>query len=533
MSKKKAATTMRLKDFHGGSIPSDLPLPSAPGLSARPTQERSTTSIPSRSRQMAPSHASTSPLPAPPRMIGRHFDEDERTPFDAPPQRPSAPPASGAWAARKDQSNPATCPPNPVSSPTVWSPSKVAQASAVEKVISGRWLSNSNSKSDAPAPPVSPPVDSVKPRSDAWIPPVSDSLRSDIKLSEPIKSSKADVWSPPISDSIRSNLNISEPTEEINPLIRAHGSGFERPVARSGVIGENRVLKSPVNINQETRSGETKAGLEEFHPFRQGFLNRWENNQEMRPKSVGSRSAVDFEGKEIGRPVSHEGRFGEERPKLRLLPRSRPVEASGEGKMVILEGGEEGGEGSERPRLNLKPRSQIGGNPTDENKRQSVFGGARPRELVLKDRGVDQVPQEPEKILPSSQPNSATLEPTQFKPTEKRSENPQRNTRNPNPNPNPNTNPNSSQRTNWRAPHQQQPSRPEPDSWRKPEPPAKQEAPRVGKGASALELAQAFSKPGNEIPVLRNEKPALFSRLLGGEREAYNNRAPHQQINGY
>lgn len=32
MSKKKAASTMSLKDFHGGSIPSDLPLPSAPGL---------------------------------------------------------------------------------------------------------------------------------------------------------------------------------------------------------------------------------------------------------------------------------------------------------------------------------------------------------------------------------------------------------------------------------------------------------------------------------------------------------------------
>lgn len=34
MSKKKAfgGSTMTLKDFHGGSIPSDLPLPSAPGV---------------------------------------------------------------------------------------------------------------------------------------------------------------------------------------------------------------------------------------------------------------------------------------------------------------------------------------------------------------------------------------------------------------------------------------------------------------------------------------------------------------------
>jgi len=34
MSKKKAfsGNTMTLKDFHGGSIPSDIPLPSAPGV---------------------------------------------------------------------------------------------------------------------------------------------------------------------------------------------------------------------------------------------------------------------------------------------------------------------------------------------------------------------------------------------------------------------------------------------------------------------------------------------------------------------
>ena len=33
MSKKKVSgNTMTLKDFHGGSIPSDLPLPSAPGV---------------------------------------------------------------------------------------------------------------------------------------------------------------------------------------------------------------------------------------------------------------------------------------------------------------------------------------------------------------------------------------------------------------------------------------------------------------------------------------------------------------------
>ncbi|KAK6124002.1 hypothetical protein DH2020_042250 [Rehmannia glutinosa] len=58
MSKKKA--TMTLKDFHGGSIPSDLRLPSAPGVTVRPDR-------PGFDRQMS---------------WGRNFDEDERKPLD-------------------------------------------------------------------------------------------------------------------------------------------------------------------------------------------------------------------------------------------------------------------------------------------------------------------------------------------------------------------------------------------------------------------------------------------------------------------
>jgi hypothetical protein len=48
---------------------------------------------------------------------------------------------------------------------------------------------------------------------------------------------------------------------------------------------------------------------------------------------------------------------------------------------------------AERPKLNLKPRSQPAEPGVDldssGNVRQTVFGGARPRELVLKERGVD------------------------------------------------------------------------------------------------------------------------------------------------
>lgn len=94
---------------------------------------------------------------------------------------------------------------------------------------------------------------------------------------------------------------------------------------------------------------------------------------------------------------------------------------------------------------------------------------------------------------------------------------------------------------NRRASHQnqhQQPTRPEPDTWRKPEP-VKQEdvsVSRPGKGASALELAEAFSKrvsDGKRDSVSRNPNPVVFSRLIGGERQLYKGPPPHQQINGY
>ncbi|GLJ32103.1 hypothetical protein SUGI_0646460 [Cryptomeria japonica] len=105
MSKKKAfsGSTMTLKDFHGGSIPSDLPLPSAPGTVVK---------VPERERQNAGSswggpanrgfsagirqgfgnnpqrgfEEKVSYLPNS-ANIGRNFDEDERKPLDGFPRR--------------------------------------------------------------------------------------------------------------------------------------------------------------------------------------------------------------------------------------------------------------------------------------------------------------------------------------------------------------------------------------------------------------------------------------------------------------
>ncbi|KAK4399002.1 hypothetical protein Sango_1375700 [Sesamum angolense] len=94
MSKKKA--TMTLKDFHGGSIPSDLPLPSAPGVTVRPVdrggfdrQGSWGNSMGRSDHRLRPASAGSSrnldektPFLSHSSHIGRNFDEDERKPLD-------------------------------------------------------------------------------------------------------------------------------------------------------------------------------------------------------------------------------------------------------------------------------------------------------------------------------------------------------------------------------------------------------------------------------------------------------------------
>uniref|UniRef100_A0A804MRP0 Uncharacterized protein n=1 Tax=Zea mays TaxID=4577 RepID=A0A804MRP0_MAIZE len=314
MSKKKAVTTMTLKDFHGGSIPSELPLPSAPGVTPRPADRTVASASPVAAAVARPRVPVASPAAAAaaaampsfltnPSRIGRHFDEDERTPFEpTTPRRPAPSPTSfapapvvaptrsgpgNAWGPKKEASSA----PSPVghapasAGDQIWSATRIAQASAVEKVISGRWH---------PPKPTSPPA--------------------------------------PVSVPV-----------------------LETPVA-------------PPEIE--------------------------------RPRSVGVReldSGVE-RGAAPVRPASHEGRIGEgragevpERPKLKLLPRSKPIEDPEqrptyvEAKQVQVTAGlmkaednhdlhqnaratETGVLGAdaesrvaERPRLNLKPRSYVTG----------------------------------------------------------------------------------------------------------------------------------------------------------------------------
>uniref|UniRef100_A0A0E0LLW7 Uncharacterized protein n=1 Tax=Oryza punctata TaxID=4537 RepID=A0A0E0LLW7_ORYPU len=90
--------------------------------------------------------------------------------------------------------------------------------------------------------------------------------------------------------------------------------------------------------------------------------------------------------------------------------------------------------------------------------------------------------------------------------------------------------------------------RPEPETWRKPVEPPKPEvaAPRFGKGASALELAQAFSKsmsdtvpqsrltsaPSPKVPQSPGARDQVgFSRLT--DNRALHSSPSQRKINGY
>uniref|UniRef100_A0ACD5ULS4 Uncharacterized protein n=1 Tax=Avena sativa TaxID=4498 RepID=A0ACD5ULS4_AVESA len=569
MSKKKAVTTMTLKDFHGGSIPSELPLPSAPGISARPMDRPTAAPSPSsaasaRPRTPAASSAATAAATIPsfltnPSRIGRHFDEDERTPFEpaaprrpapSPPSFPSAPavgPArsgtGNAWGAKREVA-PAAAPAAPAANGgQIWSATRIAQASAVEKVISGRWNS---SKPSSPTTPVSAPV-----------------LETQV--------------APPEMERPRS------------VGAREFDGVMERP-GLVGVRGPDRGMDRPRLVVVRDLDGAME-----------------------RPRSVGVRGLdVALEnGMEPVRPASHEGRVAEvktgevpERPKLKLLPRSKPIEPPAPSPTYVEEkqvqplpviasimqveavhdvypnviSAKTGVAGADienratvdRPRLNLKPRSNAVGQSGESavKERPSLFGGARPREQVLRERGVDALASDLEKTSPVGRSKN------EFAKVEQKVEAIATNPSGEKADsfPSGHRGPRNADRKDYRRdtdradayrparrednrkvardveklPEQQ---RPEPESWRKPVEPPKPEvtAPLFGKAATALELAQAFSKSmSDNVPQSRltslpsprvppspgsRDHQVGFSRLT--DNGALHSGSSQRKINGY
>ncbi|KAL3345485.1 hypothetical protein AABB24_024448 [Solanum stoloniferum] len=636
MAKKKA--TMTLKDFHGGSIPSDLPLPSAPGVMIRPSDRGGFDRQASWGNPMGrPEHRlrpgsagatrtfdEKTPFLSHNAPIGRNFDEDERKPLDGSsgPRRTvsdesiralpssvepkaeysvtgmvgsgqvSAPPSQNprgaaswfnestsmgastkgsvggsgrsvssrnvsassaqvvggsypnAWGLRKEVASAKESVSAPWSAPDA--ESKLAHASALEKVTSGRWHSKQQIHS-----------------------------QMDVEVVKHQDTEKELYYhgSTTVNDSVYNMPDVVGGPEYSDQVLAVHAE--RNLVLTDGVHGFNKELpareraRSPLFMEaNERKTSSNVTGLQRLH------------------------NVVSSGGYEMQSPASSEP---SERPKLKLLPRSKPLENLEQSitykqvnqqpsnpvrvekladayptidptKTGFVEH-ERSNQVTERPKLNLKPRSQLleQSEGNTENKRKPLFGGARPREMVLQNRGIDDVMhnhdlQQPhprgkqhgkaEAVMHATRHNEKTeripLDHRMVKNADRRDHRID-------------VEKGDGQRRNWRSenwrnnketerhhhhhhlPQQHVQERPpSPETWRKPvEPPrpASADAPgaRYGKATSAVELAAAFSKSVSDPATttdrfsgqksLPNRRQIPFSRLTGPQQRP--------QINGY
>lgn len=519
MAKKKA--TMTLKDFHGGSIPSDLPLPSAPGVSARPLDRQMYWGINTgrSDHRLRPGSAGAArnfdekalflSNSAP---IGRNFDEDERKPLDGIPGGPrrmvsdesiysqpnrvepksnpvSAPvphiqssTSGSSYASRFSEVNNVRNPQTSIgnnhihtSSTNAWglrkeamgikepsastglstldTASKLLHASAIDKISSGRW-----------------------------------SLKQ--QMSFPTETKKESHY----SSNEMNDQNSYSATHHRNNNLVIHAE-------------QNLALRNGIHSNMELASQERVHSSRSYESL--------ENRQSINAQGLHQSQGADKHNEsELRSSVAPES---SERPKLKLLPRSKPVENypphvlghhQHSDPSHLEYGGDMNGSNNlpkndlERPKLNLKPRSQPPEQSNkNEGKRSTVFGGARPREVVLKERGFDPC------IDHDHQPQSKNKQDVSRR--NRQSETLRNNSKN----------------------HESEERPPSPETWRRkpveepPEksgggapPPTPPGGARFGKVASAVELASAFSRPASARP---------FSRLMGSSAR------PQPQINSY
>nr|XP_043621121.1 uncharacterized protein LOC122592867 [Erigeron canadensis] len=541
MAKKKA--TMTLKDFHGGSIPSDLPLPSAPGVTVRPMNHTGfdrnmswSNSMGRQDHRLRPGSAGSvrtfddkTPFLSHNVQIGRNFDEDERKPLDggSGPRRTVSDdnirggggvpvrhevkvdyPSAGNVPAR-----PSTTPVSQFSSSGTGG-SYAARFGEAANVGSGRSYTKSSERF------VESTVSGTFPN--AWGP-----RKPAVGVSEPVAAS----WSAP---------------DAATKL--AHASALEKVTSGRWLSNQNKQVDVEVIRHPEPEAKVLAKG-NTHTTFSQGSADVT-SGREFHDASLArhaDRSLTVNDGVQ-GQPPSVPSELTE-RPKLKLLPRSKPVEIleppvaykqnillSGEPVMVEIRnetygnassvvhtavaGPEDAHQAIERPRVNLKPRSQPleQVEKSTERERNALFGGARPRELVLKERGVEDVAVNHDMIQ----------SPNRMKKDITRTENlPIHHIVTPRHNGKPESldhyrtgktidrrdaeKSDAQRRSNWRNEsrkssrdlEQQQPLErpPSPETWRKPVDPAPQAGPRYGKAASAVELAQAFSKSVSDPKV--------------------------------
>ncbi|XP_071697062.1 uncharacterized protein [Rutidosis leptorrhynchoides] len=514
MAKKKA--TMTLKDFHGGSIPSDVALPSAPGVTVRPLNhagfDRNTQWSNSMGRQdhrLRPGSAGAvrtyddkTPFLTHNVHIGRNFDEDERKPLDggsAPRRTVSDDNIRGGVPIRQEPKTDYPLAGNVLNRPAT---TPVSHDGGVGGSYAARFNERPNVNSSRSYGKTESMVGG--PSQNAWGP-----RKVSVGVSEPVAAS----WSMPDAATKLAHASALEKVTSGRWLSNQHNQ-IDVEVIRHTEPEAN--LQTKGNTYMTSSYGSTDGSL-----------------SQLSVKNLAINDGVQAPSHSAASELT-------ERPKLKLHPRSKPVEnlepmvaykqtipQSGEPIMVdsgnanlmvhgLVAGPEDTHQTLERPRMNLKPRSQ----PVElmekntERERNVLFGGARPRELVLKERGVDDIAvnhdliQSPNRMKKEIMrvdnqpihPNITSRQNVKPEPLDHhrigknidrrdvdKSDTTQRRS------------------NNWRTENrkssrdleqQQQPQErpPSPETWRKPEEPVPSGGPRYGKAASAVELAQAFSK---------------------------------------
>ncbi|OIT32847.1 PREDICTED: uncharacterized protein LOC109206768 isoform X1 [Nicotiana attenuata] len=636
MAKKKA--TMTLKDFHGGSIPSDLPLPSAPGVMVRPSDrggfDRQTSwgnPMGRPEHRLRPGSAGATrnfdektPFLSHNAPIGRNFDEDERKPLDgtsgprrtvsdesiralpnrvepkaeysvtgmvgsgqvsAPPSQSFRGAASGTHVARFNEAT-------SMGVSTKSSGSGRRASSANVSANSGQVVSGSYPNAWGLRKEVPSAKESV---SAPWSAPDAESKLAHASALEKVSSGR---WHS--KQQIHSQVDVEvvkRPATEKE--FYHHGS----TMVNNNVYNMPDVVGGPeygeVLVVHAERSLALADGVHGFNkeiPARERArspLFMEANERRASPNVTGSQrphNVISSGGYELQAPASSEP---SERPKLKLLPRSKPLESlehSIDYKQVNQQPSnpvrieklgdanpsvnpiktgfvepESGNLAIERPKLNLKPRSQLleQSEGNTGNKRKPLFGAARPREMVLKDRGIDDVTPnhdlhqphprskqhagKAETVMHATRHNekveSIPIDHRMAKNADRRDhrtdvekgDGQRRNWRNENW-----RNTKEIERHHHHQPQQHAQERPpSPETWRKPVEPPKPASVdaagvRYGKAASAVELATAFSRSVSDPATtdrfssqkgLPNRGQIPFSRLTGPPQRP--------QINGY
>ncbi|XP_022139918.1 uncharacterized protein LOC111010715 isoform X2 [Momordica charantia] len=612
MSKKKVSgNTMTLKDFHGGSIPTDLPLPSAPGVpSDRTSFDRPTSwgNPMNRSDHRSRPHSSPAtrhfddktPFLAPAAHIGRNFDEDERKPLGGitPPRRTISDESIRVLPSRTELKPEYEPSGRQRLAPMSQFPTPAAVNSYAGRVgeglHSGVTSQNSGGGSGMVYSGVHPNawqarkevVSGVNEHSHStWDGPSAVSKLAHASALEKVSSGR---WQSKQSVHYQTDvIAVASSEPDVRMQSKGYGGSFDRVDASYGrdyrdaslakLADRELGIDDGTEVHRQDLSEHDRVVIPKYHVKERSLKVDAATIQNSGPNQMaGGR------GSDLHHPVSS---LVSERPKLKLLPRTKPLAGSepnivdhtqmipdavsaenvnemyGNSNSVkpSSAGSESGKDGIERPKLNLKPRSQPVEHSEGNTRRDriAVFGGARPREQVLKERGLENTTINNHDLVQNSEridENFSRTERVQGPPVPVhqtgKTENPPFDRRISKEGERKDTRADPEmQRRNLRenrrknrgeTERQQQVERPpSPETWRKPAEQPKAASSngggmRYGKVASALELAQAFSRSvsdsnvADRVPSQRNlpGRPQMpFSRLMGP--------SSRPQINGY